>query len=400
MGRDYTIGMQSPPSLTSVILLVIPLLLIPQLNCWCYDSTLTQFGSASEIDFSFDNVTFLATDPSNKLVNFWRIDTKELLYTYVAPSTTNSAKFSKDGSVIGIGMQNGDVILLNANTYTLNNTLSNPVGAVVEIDFSWLTNSLIVCSSNSIKYISYTGSVVWTINPGSSLTSCKLNKADGVGYANWRTITWNPFNSSAAAATDTKSGGGNNYVDVDFSMETGATAMRLIGGNQNGNIYYVVNTNTASSTMSAVSVNNNPSVCYSKDNNFIGVVDSSGGGGGKLNILNATGRADYIFSVFSDSTGLGHCRFNYNTKYLAASASSSGSIYIYTINCFPNKCQEGYYDNSGVCTTCSTIAACQACASSAICTSCVSGFYLNSNSCSSCNVLTGCRSCESNAKCT
>lgn len=61
--------------LTTTTITVFALLLILS-NTWCFDTEINQFNDAEEIDFSFDNIHFLAVDKDKFAVNFWRIDTK------------------------------------------------------------------------------------------------------------------------------------------------------------------------------------------------------------------------------------------------------------------------------------------------------------------------------------
>lgn len=162
----------------SVLLLC---LLLVNGQCWCFDSEIAQFNPATGIDFSPDNLTFLTIDFPNSLINFWRIYTKDLIYTYNTPSQPTTAKYLKDENHICIGMTNGDIVIFNVTTYT-NSSINNPLGAsVVEIDFSWNSYSLLACSSNKLMSMDYSGSVSWTISSGSisNIYSCKLNKADG-----------------------------------------------------------------------------------------------------------------------------------------------------------------------------------------------------------------------------
>lgn len=129
MSRDNTIGSRRAPLVLWCLLVVS--LMVAGVDSWCFDTVITQFNSAAEIDFSFDNNTFLAVDSGNKLVNFWRMDTKELVFTYpTAPQTPTSAKFSKDGNYIGIGESNGDIIILYAN-YSYYLTISGVMSSVV-----------------------------------------------------------------------------------------------------------------------------------------------------------------------------------------------------------------------------------------------------------------------------
>lgn len=110
-------------------------------------------------------------------------------------------------------MQNGDIRILNASNYAVFNTISNPLsGAVVELDFSWNSNSLLACSSNKLMFMNYAGTVSWTISGGgiSSMYSCKLNKADGAGFSYSDRMAWYQYNTNTVIASEQR-GGGDDY---------------------------------------------------------------------------------------------------------------------------------------------------------------------------------------------
>lgn len=202
-----------PQEVSTLTMILVLSLLVVGVESWCFDTQVAQFSSASEIDFSIDNQTFLSVDSSNSLINFWRVDTKVLIYSYPTPSQPKSAKFSKDGVNIGIGMQNGDIRILNASNYAVFNTISNPLsGAVIELDFSWNSNSLLACSSSKLMFMNYAGSVSWTISGGgiSNMYSCKLNKADGAGFSYNDRMAWYQYNTNTVIASEQR-GGGDDY---------------------------------------------------------------------------------------------------------------------------------------------------------------------------------------------
>lgn len=128
MGRKISQG-----QLSSLLMVVLVVGLLAGASCWCFDTTLAQLNAASEVDFSFDNQTMLAVDGGNNAnqVNFWRLDTKEIVYVHKSSSRPNTAKFSKDGKIVGIGYSNGSVTFLNATptfTFTWYKTLGDPLG--------------------------------------------------------------------------------------------------------------------------------------------------------------------------------------------------------------------------------------------------------------------------------
>lgn len=312
---------------TITAMLVLSLLLVGA-EGWCFDTQLSQFSSASEIDFSFSNQTFLSVDSSNSLVNIYRVDTKALIYSYSTPSQPKSAKFSKDGNNIGIGMQSGDIQILNITTYAVFNTISNPLsGAVVELDFSWNSNSLLACSSSKLMFMNYAGSVSWTITGGiSNMYSCKLNKVDDAGFSFSDKMRWYQYNTNTIIASEQR-GGGDDYREVDFSLES-PSGQRLMGGNKDNNAYYIISGDSGNNGRKFIVASDEVmTVCQSKDNKYV----ASGSKDGKFYILNATNRNDSIFSIYNEaSSSLTHCRFSYDNKYLAVSSSSNGLIYFYT----------------------------------------------------------------------
>jgi hypothetical protein len=374
-------------------------------DCWCFDTTMAQLNTATEVDFSLDNQTILAVDNNANQVNFWRLDTKEIVYTHSSPSSKPiSAKFSKDGKIVGIGYWNGSVTFLNATssfTFSWYKTLGDPTGTsnskpIAELDFSWMTsNSLIVCAGNVINFINYAGSTAWSVSGlgGVTITSCKLNKLDGVGFSYSRTLTWVRTGGSTVQATYTASGGGNNFAEVDFSLEsTSNSAIRLLSGNVDTNLYILPN---GTSSQTTISQSNTPNtICYGRDNTQMAVGDS----GGPLRIYTTTG-SDTNYQTFTDAASITHCRFSYDMKYLVVSTGTS-NLYLYTTNCMTIKCQQGFYDNSGVCASCSSLQGCLFCTNAATCIACTQGFYLNGAVCASCNTIANCRSCEPSSKCT
>lgn len=357
-------------------------------------------------------MTVLAVDnmvggTSAGVVNFWRLDTKELVYTHNSSgsSTPISAKFSKDGKIVGIGYWNGSVVLLNVSgfTYTFFKTLSDPTGtgnAIVELDFSWVSNSnLIVCSRSVINYVNYNGNVAWTvtgIGGGPNILSCKLNKLDGVGYSNNRDLRWVLSGGTTGQALFNASGGGNNFYEVDFSLESTTTsAIRLMSGNEDKNVYILPNGSSTATTINPIFVGTPNTVCYARDNQQMAIGESNG----NFWIYNTSSGVDINYQLFTDTTSITHCRFSYDMKYLIASTGNS-NLYLYTTNCFVTKCQHGFYSSGGTCLSCSSLQGCLSCSSGPTCTACTQGYYLNGAACASCNAIPNCRSCEPSSKCT
>lgn len=68
--------------------------------------------------------------------------------------------------------------------------------------------------------------------------SCKLNKADGAGFSYSDRLYWYQYNTNTVIASDQR-GGGDDYREVDFSLET-PTGMRLMGGNKDNDAYYII----------------------------------------------------------------------------------------------------------------------------------------------------------------
>jgi hypothetical protein len=136
--------------------------------------------------------------------------------------------------------------------------------------------------------------------------------------------------------------------------------------------------------------------CYSKD----GTYAVGGDLNGRVYVIDTVGWADRLLQSLREGNRVTHCQVSYDSKYFALNDDTNGNIVIYTSNCIDPVCQQGFYLNNRVCTSCSSIFSCLACTGPSTCTACVQGFYLNGNSCASCTIILNCRSCESNSKCT
>ena len=160
-------------------------------------------------------------------------------------------------------------------TYSWFTTLSDPTGtqSIAEIDFSWVTyTNLIVCGQKTINYITVYGNVLWNVNgiPGwARIVSCKLSKLDGVGYSYWRFLSWANSGGASQASFNIPGGGGNNgnnFYEVDFSLDTTLSNTRLLSGNNNKNVYILPNGTSSQITMSPTFSSTPNTVCYGRDN--------------------------------------------------------------------------------------------------------------------------------------
>ena len=136
--------------------------------------------------------------------------------------------------------------------------------------------------------------------------------------------------------------------------------------------------------------------CHSKD----GTYAVGGDLNGRVYVIDTVNRNDKLLQSLKEGNKVTHCQVSYDSKYFALNDDTNGNIIIYTSNCIDPVCQQGFYLNNRVCTSCSTIFSCHACTGPSTCTACVQGFYLSGSSCASCVVIPNCRSCESNSKCT
>ncbi len=233
------------------------------------------------------------------------------------------------------------------------------------------------------------------IGGSSNIVSCKLNKLDGVGYSNKDVLRWVRSGGSSTQASYTN-GNNDDFFEVDFSLEdTSNSAIRLLSGNEDSKVYILPNGTSSQTDINLPGSTIPNTVCYGRNNAQMAIGDD----GGSLRIYNTTGWSDFNYQTFTDASEITHCRFSYDMKYLAASTTTS-SLFLYTTNCLTLNCQQGFYDNNGVCVSCASIVGCLSCTNAATCISCTQGYFLSGSICASCNTIPNCRSCEPSSKCT
>jgi len=216
--------------LRNTLYYVILSLLITEAYSFCYKTEVSQLGSVASLDFSFNNNTFLSLDTNNKTLYFWHLSNFSVISKYTnftGGNSPNFAKFSKDGTLVGIGMSNGDVIVISGTAFTYIRTFSTSnLNPIVEIDFSWgSSNEILVCGGNRFGVYSNTGTYSWGGNLGATVIACKLNKADDVGVSyNPKNLRWYT-NQSSAIFTDNSN---QIYNDIDFSPNLTSSTIRLL----------------------------------------------------------------------------------------------------------------------------------------------------------------------------
>ena len=92
----------------NLISLMLALVLV---SPWCLKHTVTLSESVTSVDYSPDGTLIAVTEPSKvTILNASNLFT-ELTYT-PSTGTANVAKFSRDGTYLGIGLSTGTVDLL------------------------------------------------------------------------------------------------------------------------------------------------------------------------------------------------------------------------------------------------------------------------------------------------
>lgn len=88
--------------------------LLPVAHPWCLKTTFNQTDDATDVDYNVNNNLILSTGQNVGKVFVYDAFNYTLLYTYsVAGRTCQCSKFTKDGTYIAVGLDNGTVLLIN-----------------------------------------------------------------------------------------------------------------------------------------------------------------------------------------------------------------------------------------------------------------------------------------------
>lgn len=70
---------------------------------------------------------------------------------------------------------------------------------------------MITCSNSQIVYMNWVSNFTWSLSPGSGIYSCKINKADGIGFSRGRELRWFTFNTTTNPISRETEGSGDLF---------------------------------------------------------------------------------------------------------------------------------------------------------------------------------------------
>lgn len=101
----------------SIFFLSILFLFIHQINTWCLKTQFAETNRINDIDFSRDGSMIITVSSSNLLI-VWNASSLERIRTFDFGFKLNSAKFSKDNLLIGVGGVSNTAFLINVGAWT------------------------------------------------------------------------------------------------------------------------------------------------------------------------------------------------------------------------------------------------------------------------------------------
>ena len=156
-----------------------------------------------------------ASDSMKMIV--WNFTSLAPLFILTCTVTVQSAKFSKDGTLIAVAQGHNSVNVIQVSTFTSVQNITSGVSTINEVDFSWDNTKLLVCGQNGIEVWNVGGT--WSNNGSSSsgqYTSCKFQKNNNYfGGDNTGKNTIFNANTNTVLWSDQKTG---PSLSVDFDM--------------------------------------------------------------------------------------------------------------------------------------------------------------------------------------
>lgn len=330
---------------SSTLLLLLAFLSI--VSPWCYKLSFPVQGDVSMIDISPDNAFMVITANAQNAILVYDLANYNLALSYVpASGTVTCAKFSKDGIYLGIGNNDGTIILISGRP-TFNSTVLfsfNTGKAVSDIDFNSAFTKMLVCYSNAARYdiySNYTGTSTTTSTTiSNNIIHCKFSANDDIGFidTNNRIRIYRSTN-----VVSSNINGNSNFKNFDIKPST-TTPIKFIASGNDTKSYFAYDTNPGSMTQNSFSLTTtlsngqmNPA-CYGGDGNYY----AFGGGGTDPRIFIFYDANDTLAQVFNDNTnpsnyGLLFCKFTSDSSYLyfgTAYSSNYALIYVYKKNCY------------------------------------------------------------------
>ena len=140
----------------AITILIITLLLLHLSSPWCLKTMANLTSEVTRIDYSPDGTKIVVTSTSANTVAVY--DTTNFFNTFTftpSSSTVNVARFSKDGTYIGVGLSSGRVELISGNAPFSNTVLFNfqPRGNnIIDLDFNNANDKMVLCYSDDNRF--------------------------------------------------------------------------------------------------------------------------------------------------------------------------------------------------------------------------------------------------------
>lgn len=241
-------------------------------NAWCCHAAFNHSNDVAKIDYAPGNTLIATTSVVGNRVYVYDAVTYALLFTHT-PSSGNvrTARFSKDGVYLGVGMSNGSILLLPGQSpfsstplFTVNTTGNVQIA---DIAFSTGLLKMLVCYTAGTAFRifnPYSGTpVVISIPTVSSQNGCKFSSNDDMVIigANSRAYIYLTNTTAISAFVSTA----NNIFDLDVRPSATPIKMIIAVDNNLGYNYFVSGGALTSSIFSTAPGDNPTAACYSKD---------------------------------------------------------------------------------------------------------------------------------------
>lgn len=168
--------------------LLLPLLLIfihfPLCSSWCHYGRLTHTNDVYEASYSPDSSKVVVASKDNNHYIYNPVSF-QVEYPYVGSTKSLSAKFSRDGLYIAIGLQNNSIVILS-NSYAFVAAVPSAIGAIEELHFNKDSTLMLACGSVGSRGYEIFDVATWTVvysdyTYGNTAMCCRF--ADNGNYA-------------------------------------------------------------------------------------------------------------------------------------------------------------------------------------------------------------------------
>jgi len=264
-------------TLRSRLILLLMSFLFFRAEQWCLQTTLSLTMEATKMDYAPDNSLFAITStPGNKVLIYEPFNYNlDFTYSPAATKTVQTARFSKNGIYLGVGLSDGSVDLIPGKfpfSSTANRSFTPAAGKTVsDIAFDVGNANLLVCYSNSgTFYVIHNYAGASTINSNSltgttGIKGCKFSQNNDVVIIDVTNKVY-IFPSTLTPVTTSLTSSGGPYADVDVRYSTVTPIKVILGGTTDNKGFYLLN-GASQVALTFIFTPTGPitAVCYSPD---------------------------------------------------------------------------------------------------------------------------------------